>query len=71
MRYIPMVTFDRGRVMQHRLKAKICYIKNLFPQIVREKCHHRHVQKVRSHETIYCLLSRDHAEVTIQPGKRQ
>ena len=26
---------------------------------------------VRSHETIYCPLARDHAQVTIQPGKRQ
>ena len=26
---------------------------------------------VRSHETIYCLLPRDHAQVTIQPGNRQ
>ena len=26
---------------------------------------------VRSHETIYCPLARDHAKVTIQPGKRQ
>ena len=26
---------------------------------------------VRSHETIYCPLARDHAQVTIQPGNRQ
>ena len=26
---------------------------------------------VRSHETIYCPFARDHAHVTIQPGKRQ
>ena len=26
---------------------------------------------VRSHETIYCPLARDHAQDTIQPGKRQ
>ena len=26
---------------------------------------------VRSHETIYCPLARDHAQVTIQPGKMQ
>ena len=25
---------------------------------------------VRSHETIYCPLARDHAQVTIQPGNR-
>ena len=26
---------------------------------------------VRNHETIYCPLARDHAQVTIQPGNRQ
>ena len=26
---------------------------------------------VRGHETIYCPLARDHAQITIQPGKRQ
>ena len=26
---------------------------------------------VRSHSTMYCPLARDHAQVTIQPGKRQ